>query len=494
MTHLQSKALTHRPKSRLATPTHRYPRAPSLQHCDPREVSMDDSAPPFGERRLKEIVDHVIAVGDAAESSALEAKVDVDLSEKSGRAKVVKFILGMANRTQRVASARFGGYAVMLIGVEQGRCPGISKGIEGHDLSNAFRPYFGSHTPRWDMDRVPVDGDHEVLVVIVEPPRGGDPIYFCHRSLVVPGSGGRQSELLADGALYLRDKTSTRVATGAEATELSAERGRDASLPADPDLSVVGEAICIADQHDVLNAWVQSSVEPYRTEVKDARAARQAKEAERQPWQLPGTVFGESVTESFGLPSARFATTASSGSAEERISNWEQRTRTNWPNTTRHLLEVFATPVQFTIINPTDSFLKSPQMRIVIDHCDAVDNVPIGNNTRNKILPPVEPKSTGLSIAMPDIDLPNIRPVRAARELSWEKVGTGVVVTLHPETLRSNTPWSPVRNDLILYVQDPLVTELQARWTFTAEGIHGQLTGETTVQVDQQTNTKSARG
>jgi len=130
-------------------------------------------------------------------------------------------------------------------------------------------------------------------------------------------------------------------------------------------------------------------------------------------------------------------------------------------------------------------------MRIVIDHCDAVDSVPIGNNTRNKILPPVEPKSTGVSIAMPDIDLPNIRPVRAARELSWEKVGTGVVVTLHPETLRSNTPWSPVRNDLILYVQDPLVTELQARWTFTAEGIHGQLTGETTVQVDQQTNTKA---
>jgi len=233
---------------------------------------MDDSAPPFGERRLKEIVDHVIAVGDAAESSALEAKVDVDLSEKSGRAKVVKFILGMANRTQRVVSARFGGYAVMLIGVEQESCPGISKGIEGHDLSNAFRTYFGSHTPRWDIDRVPVDGDHEVLVVIVEPPRGGDPIYFCHRSLVVPGSGGRQSELLADGALYVRDKTSTRVATGAEATELSAERGRDASLPADPDLSVVGEAICVADQHDVLNAWVQSSVEAYRTEVKDARA------------------------------------------------------------------------------------------------------------------------------------------------------------------------------------------------------------------------------
>jgi len=108
---------------------------------------MDDSAPPSGERRLKEILDHVIAVGDAAESSALEAKVDVDLTEKSGRAKVVKFILGMANRTQRVASARFGGYAVMLIGAEQGSCPGIPSGIEGHNLSNAFRPYLGPIHP-----------------------------------------------------------------------------------------------------------------------------------------------------------------------------------------------------------------------------------------------------------------------------------------------------------------------------------------------------------
>ncbi len=452
---------------------------------------MDDSAPLSGERRLKEIVDHVFAVGDAAESSALEAKVGVDLTEKSGKAKVVKFILGMANRMQHVASARFGGSAVMLIGVEQGSCPGIYKGTEGHELSDAFRPYFGSHIPRWDIDRVPVDGDREVLVVIVEPPRDGDPIYFCHKSLVVPVPGGRPTVLLADGALYVRDKTSTRVATGAEAAELFAERGRDASLPADPDLSVVGEAVCIADQDDVLNAWVQSSVEAYRTKVKAARAARQAKEAERQSWQLPGVVLGESLADSIGLASAKIFTTASSGSAEDRISNWEQRTRTNWPNSIRHLLEVFAVPVQFTIINPTDSFLNNPQMRIVIDHCDAVNSVPIGKNMCNKILPPVEPESHGLSIAVPDIDLPNIRPVRAVRELSWEKVGTGVVVTLHPEALRSNTPWRPFRNDLILYVQDPLVTELQARWAFTAEGIHGQLAVETTVQVDQQTNTRT---
>ncbi len=328
---------------------------------------MDDSAPTFGERRLKEIRDHVIAAGDAAESSALEAKVDVNLGEKSGRAKVVKFILGMANRTQRVASTRFGGYAVMLIGVEQGSCPGISNGIEGHDLSNAFRPYFGSQIPRWDIDRVPVDGDHEVFVVIVDPPRDGDPIYFCHRSLVVPGSDSRQVELLADGALYVRDMTSTRVATGAEATELSAERGRDASLPANPEVSVVGGAICIADQHDVLNAWVESSVEAYRTKLKDARAARQAEKAERQPYRLPEILLGGSLTDSFPLPSGRSATAASSGWVEEHISNWERRTRTNWPSTVHRLVQAFATPVQFAIINPTGSFLKSPQIRIVFD-------------------------------------------------------------------------------------------------------------------------------
>jgi len=330
------------------------------------------------------------------------------------------------------------------------------------------------------------------LVVIVEPPRDGDPIYFCHKSLVVPVPGGRQNVLLADGALYVRDKMSTRVATGAEAAELFAERGRDASLPADPDLSVVGKAICIADRHDVLNTWVQSSVEAYRTKVEAARAARQAKEAERQTSLLPGGVFGESLAESIRLASAKIVTTASSGSAEDRISHWVKSTRTDWPNSIRHLLEVFAVPVQFTIINPTDSFLSNPQMRIVIDHCDAVNSVAIGYNTCNKILPPVEPESHGLPIAMaPEIDLLTIRPVRAVQELSWEKVGTGVVVTLHPEALRSNTPWSPFRNDLILYIQDPLVTELQARWTFTAEGIHGQLAGETTVQVDQQTNTRA---
>lgn len=58
---------------------------------------MDTNAAPLGERILRPVLDHVVANGDATETSYLEAKRTVDITSKPGLVKVAKFLLACAN-------------------------------------------------------------------------------------------------------------------------------------------------------------------------------------------------------------------------------------------------------------------------------------------------------------------------------------------------------------------------------------------------------------
>src|SRR5690625_6090347 len=90
---------------------------------------MDTDFAPTGEARLRQILDAVVAEGDAAEHLGLEAKSDIDPSKKGvGIAKIAKFILGTSNRMPEVAAGHFKGYGVMVIGAEEASAPGIPKG------------------------------------------------------------------------------------------------------------------------------------------------------------------------------------------------------------------------------------------------------------------------------------------------------------------------------------------------------------------------------
>lgn len=79
------------------------------------------------------LAQYAIASDDRVERYFLEVKSTVDLNTNSGRAKVAKFILGAANRDPARAAARFGGHAVMLLGIGSGEAPGIDP-FEAMDL------------------------------------------------------------------------------------------------------------------------------------------------------------------------------------------------------------------------------------------------------------------------------------------------------------------------------------------------------------------------
>ena len=92
---------------------------------DPKIAALDTTVISLGERAQRSILDHVIAVGDEAETTYLEVKSSLDLGSKVGVAKVAKFLLGAANRRSHEAARHFQGYAIPIIGAQKGIASGV---------------------------------------------------------------------------------------------------------------------------------------------------------------------------------------------------------------------------------------------------------------------------------------------------------------------------------------------------------------------------------
>ena len=97
---------------------------------------------------------------------------------------------------------RFGGHALMVLGVGDGRVVGVPA-FEAKDLAVTVQRLMGADGPRWDFERIQID-DKDVIVVVVDPPTGE--VWTCR------GDG----EGLTDGAIYVRADGETRRATGDE--------------------------------------------------------------------------------------------------------------------------------------------------------------------------------------------------------------------------------------------------------------------------------------
>lgn len=136
---------------------------------------MDTNFVPIGDTRLRVLLNEVEALGDGAEADYLEAKSELDLTSSLGIAKVAKFVLGAANRLPAQAAKNLKGYAVMIIGAAKGTSPGVDVGTEGHELQDKARKYLGDRGPTFDLARLAVGPDREILFVLVDPPEEGQP-------------------------------------------------------------------------------------------------------------------------------------------------------------------------------------------------------------------------------------------------------------------------------------------------------------------------------
>lgn len=182
-------------------------------------LNLDFSGPLRSLPRLEELVR---AVRDAPTSTQeqpfVEWKSEGDAADKKWRAELAKQVLGMANRDPDAAAAWFGGCGYVLVGV----APSVLNGSPVYDsakIESWLAHYIGRTPdgPEWISNYPEVDGK-QVLVLTVEPPKWGDPIWTCHREFLAdpkaPGKGPKVA--LREGAIYVRHKASTEEANAAD--------------------------------------------------------------------------------------------------------------------------------------------------------------------------------------------------------------------------------------------------------------------------------------
>lgn len=209
---------------------------------------METDFVPTGDSRLRSILKDVEADGDSVESAGLEIKSEIDPSSKAGFTKIAKFILGMANRTPDDAQRHFRGYGVMVVGAARGAAAGIPKGVEAHELRDKMAPYLGPEGPTWDLGRLSVSNDAEVLFIIVDPPEPGQPAFPCCKDY----QGTTRSDSLADGDIYIRKGSSTRKASSEDVRALVRRATTGTQLNLDVSLTVKGEGLFVRDTTSLL--------------------------------------------------------------------------------------------------------------------------------------------------------------------------------------------------------------------------------------------------
>lgn len=124
-------------------------------------------------------------VGDKAESQGLEVKSTLGFNAGGERnqsfVKIIKFILGAANRDELKASRDFNGYGVMLIGISKGEVHGVENVPEQHPFEDFAKAYFGTAIPSYKLVLHTFEGK-TLLFVLVDPPINGQKSTYAQRT------------------------------------------------------------------------------------------------------------------------------------------------------------------------------------------------------------------------------------------------------------------------------------------------------------------------
>ncbi|MET9268082.1 ATP-binding protein [Kribbella sp. NPDC003557] len=189
---------------------------------------------------LLALVNAVKSALSTDESWWIEWKSDLNLRNAEGAFKAARAILSFANRMPDVASTSCDGLAYLLVGVEPGFIHG-TEAIDPADLEGALIKYLGADGPVWSPNYVLVEGK-TVLVIIVEPPRWGDPIHTLRKTY----------EKSAEGAVFVRSQAMSRPANAPEMKMLSDRLVRGVGVPELTGLDVScsvspGEGVLVID-------------------------------------------------------------------------------------------------------------------------------------------------------------------------------------------------------------------------------------------------------
>ncbi|RGP45296.1 hypothetical protein AWH04_03530 [Rhodococcus erythropolis] len=405
---------------------------------------------------------------DRAERYFLELKSEVDLSTTGGGAKVAKFILGAANRNPDVAAKRFGGHALMVLGISEGAVTGIPF-FEAKDLENTVKKYIGDDGPHWDFERVRVGGDRDVITIVVDPPRHGDPVFTCHKD---------GPENLKDGGIYIRLDGQTREAKGGEVRALLT-RAQSARPQADLEVSVVGSALPFHCDAEVLEEYITD----IRGELESAYRNHVLKSAAPQPLSA---AFRDLNSGAFGVePEDR--------SPEEyrvEIDHWEAEVREAWTALLDDVAAAVWPCARIRVRNLRKTFLEGVVVKIHLEGpVRAIAKMPDSGDLLRSL--PARPRPWGPRTTTPLFGGPDLAhhfryepPVPAAiyDSVGFENSGS-VDLRLHLSELRPEDTYDSDDGEFVLFLRDLDVRHIAGVWKVTAREHHELYQGELTVDV-----------
>lgn len=409
---------------------------------------------PLGEISQRRILDHVIAVGDESETSYLEVKSVLDLTKSDAIAKVAKFLLGAANRPPKEAARYFHGYAVLMIGAQKGEASGVDRGVEAHQLGDRLGPYLGPQFPDFEFGRVSVSEAREVLFVVAQPPRDGQPIFPCHKNF----HGQKNQEKLDNGAIYVRGHSNTRSATAGEVLAL-VERARGAGKsPINLEVEVLGPINRVSGVEQLLE-------DMYDSREKEFTKPKTIENPLQMGWLPPPAILGHSQP-----PSKERRT--------ESLEAWRHDRPIHIEEGRAHFLGVALPGAGIRVVSH-DRYVAKPHLVLTFHDCEAVEYYEADDADLGKVVKPILQARSPFDFAPAQ---PMNRIVSRQYPVTWSNEGTNVEVILTPDSFRPNAGWLSDRDDYVLLARDPEAPILTVSWVLTEEGNDATTTGEFNVE------------
>jgi hypothetical protein len=130
------------------------------------------------------LVQAILAGDIGHESDWVEWKGPIDLYDSRWAGGIARQILGFANRDPAAASVWADGCGYFVAGVEPNQLSGVTV-VDTATLDTRLSRYLGDRGPHWSANYVGVS-ERSVLVIIIEPPRQGDPIFTLQQTFEDP--------------------------------------------------------------------------------------------------------------------------------------------------------------------------------------------------------------------------------------------------------------------------------------------------------------------
>ncbi|MFG2000450.1 hypothetical protein ACGFNU_15010 [Spirillospora sp. NPDC048911] len=421
---------------------------------------MDTDIIPLGERSLRSILDHVLAVGDEAETSYLEVKSALDPTSKAGVAKVAKFLLGAANRRPQEAARHFRGHAVLVIGAQKGSAQGIPRGVEAHELEDRLRPYLGPQFPAFEFGRISVDDEREVLFMIAQPPQDGQPIFPCHKNF----QGEDRRDNLEDGAIYVRGASNTRPARAGEVLTLVERARGGGKSPIDLGVEVVGSIGRVDRIDEVLEQL-------YEFEEEQFSKPQNPTTKKSSPAFSAASIFGRTQPLS---PKER----------AERLGAWRSEKRTYIAQGREHFLGVGLPGVGIRVVS-RDRFVAKPHLIVTFHGCEVLDHRDADDADYRKVVEPVARQQDPYGIGF---DASDYRIMPRDYPVAWSNRGDDAEVVLTWESFRPNVTWESGQDDYVILARNPQAGAVTVTWVLTEDGNNTVTQGELDVPTGDLTD------